>query len=283
MNYIIPLNINIKKSLQEVRIEENLVLRKYSIRKIRKLWKVDRIHRDKEKKLKVVGITASKKPIIPYEYEYLLYLIGAKYFLELDGLNDKSAVNFSYALQLYKKGKVGYLLALNQKRGPNRYRNINPLCGKPYWITKTDLNSILRLYFLIKESKCKNKKALIEKFATASSVSSQGISGFVELVSIIENILIPDGVQGEISYKLKTRGAVVIPTKHNSKQIWENLTKAYNVRSKWLHQSKNLLEPPLLDFVNDFSRACIIEYLKQPEFFSSDNLNAAVLRKISEK
>jgi hypothetical protein len=58
---------------------------------------------------------------------------------------------------------------------------------------------------------------------------------FSDYVESMEYLLVPDSGQGEIAYKFRTRGALVIGTDGNRQQVYRDLDDSYDLRSAIVH------------------------------------------------
>lgn len=126
---------------------------------------------------------------------------------------------------------------------------------------------------------------LIDKFA--SSKAKNFIEDIIDMVSIIETILVPEG-GSELIFKIQIRYGIIFA--HNIDELKVNmkvLKWAYNQRSKWLHSSKQKATPikENREYYNQLYRICsecLCRYLINSDLFKRKSIEELTLLKLTK-
>jgi hypothetical protein len=206
------------------------------------------------------------------------------YYVFSKSNNRANVTRFDRAVRLLKSGQSG----LSHGIGKNIVKYLYP---SPGWkelpiseINKADLTSLEEIYIRSQSEAPQKFNLVVERYLHATQGTGELLdhSRLLDLVSILEILLVDDGRQGEITYKLRMRGAGIFPALIGleAESIFMELKTFYNARSEIVHQGNSASKIDWQKLTN-YSRVAIVEYLKNPEKFNSKALDNEILKQKS--
>jgi hypothetical protein len=93
---------------------------------------------------------------------------------------------------------------------------------------------------------------------------------FSDFIESLEYLLVPDSGEGEIAFKFRLRGALILSPPENRREVYENLRDSYDLRSAIVHGNTNR-EGELIrkraweewiDLVRDYNRRVLVQFFR---------------------
>ena len=93
---------------------------------------------------------------------------------------------------------------------------------------------------------------------------------FTDFVESLEYVLVPDSGEGEIAYKFRIRGALILSPPDNREAVYNNLKDAYDLRSAIVHGNAKREDELMrkrtweewIDLVRDYSRQVLVQFFR---------------------
>ncbi|MGZ3726842.1 MAG: hypothetical protein ACXWQQ_13635 [Pseudobdellovibrio sp.] len=149
-------------------------------------------------------------------------------------------------------------------------------------INKSDLKEFIALFSIVQSSTGDKNQLVIERYLNATQGDDvvRTHSRYLDFITILEMVFVPDGKSGEIAHKLKMRASCVLATLlGTSKQdLSAKIKHIYKKRSDIVH-SGTMAEMIPQDWYElaEICRLAVCEYLRSPASFTADRLDNAVL------
>jgi len=272
----IHFNSNIRK---ETLIDKNLKLRRITKKEISNFFGIKINERFENGLIKSLsGGRSGPLSVGPFSslaFDVENFLLSSQFVLESKEI--KYVEYFQQALKLHKDGKTGVLYGKNPKVNSSHFLKPNPFYGKRVYLLKIkDILKIKKLYNKIKKTNNKKYDLIIEKFLFA--LSGENIKDehrFLELVSILEMLYLESSSHQELSFRISLRVAKVLSKylSMNSRTIFKDMRKIYNIRSGISHSGHHKETGKYLDKLIDYTRKSIKLFLKDSSIFKDLELD----------
>jgi len=261
---------------REISIDEDIKLRRITEEEIYKFFNIrvtERIGEGIIKSFSGKGLEPTD-PFSAIILNHKVFFMSSQFIVEAKDI--KCAECFQQALKLHKDGKTGMFCGLNSKTEQLRVLHPIPFYGKEvYNLKEEDIPKIKELYNIIKKTHNKKYDLIIEKFLFAvSGIEFKNEHRFLELVSILEILYLKD-INTELKFRLSLRVAKVFSKylSMNSEEVYENMKKIYDIRSKISHSGFHEDTGDYLDKLTDYVRESIKLFLKDNLIFENKNLD----------
>lgn len=208
-----------------------------------------------------------------YEHNYVL--IGT------DDSVRREVKRFDRAIRLFRTGNAGISSGFSNTI-------LQAFHPKPGWrelpstiLNKADIPELKSLADRI-DAITENKASLvIDRYRNATKKKGvEDYNRFVDLVTILEMLFVPDGSSGEIGYKLRMRASSILSTAIglSAEDTILLIKRLYNMRSSIVHAGK--VEQITTDIwvkLTNLCRVGILEYLKDPDRFTATALDTCLI------
>ncbi|MBK9321386.1 MAG: hypothetical protein IPM97_00250 [Bdellovibrionaceae bacterium] len=189
---------------------------------------------------------------------------------------------FDQGLRLFATGRSGISSGFSN----SKFEYFHPQAGWseiPSSVVKiSDLEALAELCVLVGNVVDEKALLLIDRYrnATQGTNDIKPHNRFIDLVTILEMLFVPDGKSGEISYKLRMRGSCILSEEMGTARaaVADRLKNIYNLRSRIVHDGDHQAVPSATWVeLTTYCRKSIVRYLRAATDFTATALDSKIL------
>jgi len=196
----------------------------------------------------------------------------------------------SDSIKILKRGKAGFFVGKFFGKmgkfswaGVMVYADVNPIYGGEYSLCENDLEELKTIYnkLLCERKNPKSKVSMItERFLLSVSGGLEKHIRPIVFFPILESLYLPEEPEGELSFRLSHRIAYsLFPREQRFEKYKEIKNNLYKKRSILIHQLKDTFSEDELNMLEDLTRRSIKLFLRNPQFFTPENLEEIIFKK----